>query len=556
MRGFAPPGDYNGRVLLLVDGHRVNDDVYETASIGLDFPVDIDLVERVEIIRGPGSSLYGSNALLGVIDVRTQRGADFAGFELSGEAGTFDTRRARLSYGRTLGATGDFLLSGTLFESDGPTLTYDEFASTPSGGVTSGTDYERGYSLLSQLELGPFRVQGAFVSREKGIPTGSFGTDFDDPDNHTLDERGWLALSGEHVEPGRFELRGRLAYDLYYYGGTYVYSGSENLDRGWGSWWSAELEAALLALPRQRLTLGFELRDELRKDQKNYDATTVYLDDERTGYALGFFAQEELDFAPGWRLSAGVRADDYDTFGTTVNPRLALIHRPDEDSSSKLVYGSAFRPPNAFEFYYQDGFSQKANPELEPEEIDTLELIHERFFLERRWRLSASVYYNHIDDLIVQSVDPLDDLMVFVNAEQARGRGLELELEHRLATGARLQASWSWQRTEDKDGQRLVNSPEHMLQALAEAPLFEGAVHLGLGLRAMDQRRTLAGESAGFGLLDLTLASGELAPGLRLALSLDNLLDHEYADPVGLELVQDSLDQNGRTLLIQLSWRR
>jgi outer membrane receptor for ferrienterochelin and colicin len=63
MRGFNRPGDYNMRFLLLIDGHRVNDSIYDTAAVGNDLPLDIDLVDRVEIIRGPGSTLYGANAV-------------------------------------------------------------------------------------------------------------------------------------------------------------------------------------------------------------------------------------------------------------------------------------------------------------------------------------------------------------------------------------------------------------------------------------------------------------------------------------------------------------
>ena len=79
VRGFARPGDYNTRVLLLIDGHRVNDGVYDMAPMGTDFLFDISLIDRIEVIRGPGSSLYGTNALFGVINVITKSGASRKG---------------------------------------------------------------------------------------------------------------------------------------------------------------------------------------------------------------------------------------------------------------------------------------------------------------------------------------------------------------------------------------------------------------------------------------------------------------------------------------------
>src|SRR6202035_570875 len=87
VRGFASPGDYNTRVLILVDGHVMNDDVYGGAYIGTDFPIDIDLIERVEIIRGPGSALYGTSALLAVINVVTKHGHHFGGVEIAASGG-------------------------------------------------------------------------------------------------------------------------------------------------------------------------------------------------------------------------------------------------------------------------------------------------------------------------------------------------------------------------------------------------------------------------------------------------------------------------------------
>ena len=103
VRGFSNPGDYNTRVLLMVDGHRLNDAIYEQAMVGTEFSVDVDLIERVEIIRGPASSLYGTNAVFAVINVITRTASEIHGEELEGDAGSFNTYRGRMTYGDRLG---------------------------------------------------------------------------------------------------------------------------------------------------------------------------------------------------------------------------------------------------------------------------------------------------------------------------------------------------------------------------------------------------------------------------------------------------------------------
>src|ERR1043166_2395867 len=94
--------DYNSRILLLVDGHRIKNSLSDGAPIGTEFILDVDLIERVEIIRGPGSSLYGNNAFFGVINVITRKGADMSGtgFEVSGEGGSYDSYKGRVTYGK------------------------------------------------------------------------------------------------------------------------------------------------------------------------------------------------------------------------------------------------------------------------------------------------------------------------------------------------------------------------------------------------------------------------------------------------------------------------
>ncbi len=95
VRGFSGAGEYNNRILLLLDGHRLNNPVYGQAPLSADFPVDSSLIDRIEVVRGPASSLYGTSACFGVVNVITRRGRDVAGVEPSTRGG--DLLRALLA---------------------------------------------------------------------------------------------------------------------------------------------------------------------------------------------------------------------------------------------------------------------------------------------------------------------------------------------------------------------------------------------------------------------------------------------------------------------------
>jgi outer membrane cobalamin receptor len=121
--GISRPTDYSTHLLTLIDGHRVNDSVYNAAYVGTEAILDIDLIERVEIIRGPGSSLYGANAFLGVINIITKRGGDLKGVEVSADAGSLQTYRERATYGQQYASGLELLLSETFYSSDGNEIT-------------------------------------------------------------------------------------------------------------------------------------------------------------------------------------------------------------------------------------------------------------------------------------------------------------------------------------------------------------------------------------------------------------------------------------------------
>jgi len=224
VRGFARPGDYNTRILLLVDGHRLNDNIYDEALVGTEFPLDLDLIDRVEIIRGPVSSLYGSNALFAVVNIITRRGQQLDGLEISSDAGSFNTYQGRITYGRKFSQV-DFIISSSFLGSRGQKGLFFSTFNTPenNNGIAAQGDDEQVSHSLATIAYRGFTLQTLFGTREKGIPTGPYDTIFNNPGTRTTDSHAYLDLRYEHTFANSWNVLARSFYDRYTYQGTYMY---------------------------------------------------------------------------------------------------------------------------------------------------------------------------------------------------------------------------------------------------------------------------------------------------------------------------------------------
>lgn len=562
VRGFSRPGDYNTRVLLLVDGYRFNDNVYDQASIGTEFPIDVDLIERVEFVPGPGSSVYGGNAFFGVINVITKRGADIGGGEAAGSAGSHRSATGRASYGRRLDNGADLLLSMTAHRSRGQDLYYPEFV--PLGiadGMARGLDGDRYRQLFARFSYRGWALQAVHGERDKDVPTAPYGTVPAMPGTRTTDASTYLDLKYYSAPAAGVELTSRLYYGRYAFDGSYIYDAPplyRNRDVARGEWWGAEAKMVSSAIDRHKLVLGAEYQRDTRQQQQNYDEQpyALNLDDRRSGVRAGIFLQDELALHDKLRLNAGLRYDHASGFRGIFNPRLGLIAEPFERTHVKLLYGTAYRAPNAYErFYAVPGpGGQKVNPDLRPERIRTSELVIEHF-LHDSFRVSGSLFRYTIEDHINATVDPADGLTVFRNINGVRATGFGVEAERVWPWGARSRASYSYQRAEDETGARLTNSPRHLAKLNASAPLPGGWLRAGAELQYTSARRTLSGETGGFWLGNLNLGAERLAPGLEASLGLYNIFNRRYADPGGTEHMQDAILQDGRSIRIKFLYR-
>ncbi|MGZ8288558.1 MAG: TonB-dependent receptor plug domain-containing protein [Telluria sp.] len=576
-RGFLRPGDYNTRFLLQVNGNRINDAAYDQAPLGGQFPLDLELIERIEFVPGPGSSAYGSNAFFGVINVITKTAGDPTANRVAAQAGSFGARKGSASASwRTAGGTG-FLLSASRHMSDGDDLYYPEF-DTPeqNNGISAGLDYERGARLFASVAHGPFSFTAIDARRVKGIPTASFMQSFNDPRSRAMDRQTYLALAYRAAAGATEEVSARVVHGRYDSSGDYVVPDLKRTLGHTGSqarWYGAELTLVSTRFSGHKIVAGvdaqgdYSLKQYLFSDAPAYPSYHHKTDGRRTGVYL----QDEIALGQDLLLNLGARHDHSPGSHHSTSPRAALIYRMSPSTTFKAIHGGAFRAPNSFEmnFVFPGEGGQEANPGLGPERITTSELalVHD---LGNNSHIVATAFSNKVDGLVTLLFNQRNWKMRFENTERASARGIEVEYERKWPSGASLRASYSRSRSfqpKTEEGIMMLsstgidpdsnpvgaNSPAHLAKVNAALPLGWGW-RAGAEAQYTGPRATLAGSTGSFWVANLNLASKRLFGHADLSVGVYNLFDRDYADPGSAEHLQAAIAQDGRTLRVTLAY--
>jgi outer membrane receptor for ferrienterochelin and colicins len=561
VRGFGRLGDWNARILLLIDGHRTNNNILGQSMIGPEFLVDVDLIERVEIIRGPSSSLYGADAFFAVINVITRKPSQLKGLELSLAPASFGTYQGRASYGGQFKGI-DIVLSGTFYNSQGQTLFFPQFNSpATNNGITRNTDFESFQHILATISFRGFTLQGLFSARDRGVPTGYFGAAFNDPRTLNLDDHQYFDLSYQHAVSENWDLTARTSYDEARLQAPVVFptglpDGSTTVDTFSfrGNWWNGEAKLSGTLLEKHRVTLGTEVTNNLRQDQGNY-IDNVFAPDHASSVVWALYGQDEFAVASKLTLSAGLRYDHYSDFGGTTNPRVGLIYHLFHPTTLKLLYGRAFRAPEPYEITPGFGSFYDDNLHLRPEKIQSVEGVVEQG-VGQHFTLSGSVFHNWITDLISLETEN-NGQSVYRNSGKADALGVEVELDGRLAGGLKGRASYSYVSAEEPLTQQiLTNSPQHLGKLNLSYPLLQQRLFASVDAQYTSPVQTLAGNTvSGFSVFNLTLLGHTLGKHLDISTSVYNIFNKKYFNPGRPEDVQDAIQQNGRNFRIKLTGR-
>jgi len=564
VRGFGRLGDWNSRILILIDGHRSNNNVLGQAMLGNEFLVDVDMIERVEIVRGPSSSLYGANAFFAVINVITRTAKEVKDWELSFQTGSFGTNEGRATYGHQFRDLG-VLVSGTFYNSSGQTLFFPEF-NTPANnnGITGDTDYESYKHILATLTYHGFTLQGLFSTRDKGVPTAYFGAVFNDRGDYNIDSHQYVRLDYQHPI-GKWQLDAGTSYDQARLQGPVpeapLMAGDPVVLSTYsfrGNWWTGEAKVSRDLFEGNHLTLGSEIRDNLRQDQGDLlNPPNLFTPEPNSSLITAFYAQDEFAITSRLTLNAGVRYDHYSTFGGTTNPRAALIFRAAERTTLKLLYGNAFSAPDVYETSPDFGVFYDDNLKLQPEHIQSLEARVEQG-LGQHFQLSGGVYNNQIDNLISLASVPSDRDFQYQNSGNAQATGMDVELSGRASNGLQGKASFDYVDAYN-DGavhSSLDNSPGPMAKLNVIVPLIDQRLTAGVEGQFLGRRLTLLQNSlSSYQVFNVTLLGHTVGKHLDLAASVFNVLDKRYFDPGRPEDPEDAIQQDGRSFRIKITGR-
>ncbi|MDP2786146.1 MAG: TonB-dependent receptor, partial [Sulfurimicrobium sp.] len=457
MRGIHT--QYNPQVLMLVNGIPITSVFFGNRSqIWGGMPVGN--IARIEVIRGPGSALYGADAFSGVINIITRTAADINGTEVGVRAGSFNSRDAWVQHGGTWGGfdVAAYLRVGAT-DGQRQIIGADALSGTPFPSLAPGPVNLGGDAIDARLDLArdKWRLRAGYQQRNNA-GTGPGVASALDPTGRNFGERISTDLTWQDTNfAPDLDVTAQASYlhiteqsdlTLYPPGFPGFPDGVIGNPYQWERHLRLNLSAFYTGLQSHKLRFGAGTQnDDLYRTRESRNYTLVAIPGGFFPAPLGsvvdvsdsapflrphnrrvnhVYVQDEWAFARDWYLTAGVRHDQYSDFGGTTNPRLALVWETAYNLTSKLLYGRAFRPPSFAELYNINNPVALGNPNLKPETIESVELA---FAWQPTGNLQANLnLFRYQMKDILRFVQNPDASFTAQNAGQQRGQGLEVEL--------------------------------------------------------------------------------------------------------------------------------
>ncbi|MBM2833093.1 MAG: hypothetical protein HW406_254 [Candidatus Brocadiaceae bacterium] len=597
----------SNKVRLMLNGHFVNSP-FTGSAFGRfdDFPVEN--IKKIEIIRGPGSAMYGENAFTAVINIITKDAKDIDGVKVSSGYGSFDTYEENVVFGKTYGKVD---ISGMLHyrqtsgfdgivESDRQTILDNNLSSFgyPAVSQAPGSvhDGRQEYDMNLKVAYKDFYFEGLYINKNVspfiGGPQYALTDESQIGDNYVFGEVGYKKKYDE-----KFTIKPRLYYDQFDLD-NYIESlpegttvpfdtdGDGNYDTlntypdgfiGNGKVTQkivgTEIPFDYELFDGNIITLGFEYRlinqtnigfssnfhpgtYDVLDSVQDFSDTYPFLK-EATRRIWSVYLQDTWDITDTLNLTLGARHDHYNDFGGATSPRSALTWAFMKDASLKLLYGEAFRAPNFVEMFTTNQPAIQGNEDLDPETIRTYEVgLSYRF---NKYITSGINYFNNdIKDLIVRrTLESNQNTSRYENFGDAHIQGVEMETKVDIAKGNYVFMNYTFQDPKDDDGDDLPFVARHKGNLGVNVHYWK-YINTNLstfvsGKRTRDEADT-RDDLPAYALLNLSVIGKEFFKTMEVYGTVYNLLDKDYSDPGPISIPED-LPRQGRSFFVGLSYQ-
>lgn len=431
------------RVLVLVNGRRVNFDVgtMSRASYDLNQIPDVSLIERIEVVKGHGGALYGSDAVGGVVNIITKK-VDHSYGKVSMGFGSHQARDAKAMYTIKEGKTGVMVAASKYKQGyheykDAKTEANKRWpaASTYENEKVS-VKLSQELSETSNLELGydfsKFEGVRSYSTKAKSASFSNKKTnDFYAKYNWTVNDK----------DQGFIQLY-RNKYDYYNAGDMY------ETDTGF------EAQQNITLSDNNRLVVGASYRKAKALNATSYTA-------EKSINNKAVFVSDQWEFAPSWTLDAGVRYDKHSTAGSKTTWSAGLNKKFDENSHAYFNWGQVFKAPTLddlyyYSYYYDDRnkytYESYGNPNLKPEKGDTWTIGYGTKIADKT-SVNISYFQSKLEDAIDWDTTNSDNASVSIvrNVDKQKKNGMELSVAHELNDNWDLEASYTYIRVKNNE---------------------------------------------------------------------------------------------------------
>jgi outer membrane receptor protein involved in Fe transport len=506
--GFRPlihmRGTNSFQTLLMVNGTPMRDLVWAFGIFWKGLPVSI--IDRVEIIRGPGSAIYGADASAGVINVITKTAGTIKTTEVGVRTASFNTQTAWMQSGGNwdgvdIGITADFSKTDghdPFIIADGQSVRNPDFSTAPDNAHYGWQNADIRFSLHKNN----WHLLSNYM-RHNNLETGMTGAGNLDPVTNASDERYDIdLLYNNKTLTKNWGVDAKIHYqDLNYSSNNGFQEAPANSNYPNGvinhmssseRQFSFELIGLYSAIDKHRIRVGvgYYWKDLYRVEQQinsgiGHDgiplaAGSPVIDISDTAYAFApeknrknqfLFVQDEWTLSDHWDLTMGARYDNYSDFGDAFNPRLALIWQTTEILTSKLLYGQSFRAPS-FQELYVDTSRAKSNPDLDPDQSETIELSFS-FAATNNLQLDLTFFNLTMRNFISRELGDGESLPQYQNAGTHKIPGVEIEVDWQAQKNLLFSANYSY-RKPDSNKFRVNTEPKQQAYFRSDWGFFPG----------------------------------------------------------------------------------